>query len=110
MCVDPSARMLEQIPDDPRLVAVQASAEDLASGRAVLPVDRFEAILIKEATSWRGWVRQSRAALIYQHASRQVDQSIADKLSALIEGIGSTVKDPDGGEDDGTSGVLVPAG
>jgi SAM-dependent methyltransferase len=28
---------------------VQSSAEDLASGRAVLPVDRFEAILVKEA-------------------------------------------------------------
>jgi SAM-dependent methyltransferase len=49
VCVDPSARMLEQIPDDAQLVAVQASAEDLASGRAVLPVDRFEAILVKEA-------------------------------------------------------------
>jgi integrase len=32
----------------------------------------------------------SRAALIYQHASRQVDQTIADKLSTLIEGIGGT--------------------
>jgi integrase len=51
-----------------------------------------------------------RAALIYQHASRQVDQTIADKLSALIEGIGSTVKDPNDGEEDGPSGVLVPAG
>ena len=49
VCVDPSARMLEQIPDDSRLVAVQALAEDLASGRAVLPVDRFEATLVKEA-------------------------------------------------------------
>ncbi|HJT04244.1 MAG TPA: integrase [Pseudonocardiaceae bacterium] len=52
----------------------------------------------------------SRAALIYQHASRQVDQAIADKLSALIEGNGSTAKASDDGEDDGTSGVLVPAG
>ena len=51
----------------------------------------------------------SRAALIYQHASRQVDQTIADKLSALSEGIGSTAKDSDDGEDDGTCGVLVPA-
>lgn len=49
VCVDPSARMLEQIPDDPRLVAVQASAEDLAPGSPLLPVDRFEAILVKEA-------------------------------------------------------------
>ncbi|MGB7795859.1 MAG: tyrosine-type recombinase/integrase [Pseudonocardiaceae bacterium] len=51
-----------------------------------------------------------RAALIYQHASRQVDQTIADKLSALIEGIGSTVKDPNDGEEGGQSDVLVPAG
>jgi len=52
----------------------------------------------------------SRAALIYQHASRQVDQTIADKLSALIEGMGSTVKAPNDDEEDGTSGALVPAG
>ena len=49
VCVDPSARMLEQLPSDPRLVAVQASAEDLASESVPLPVDRFEAILVKEA-------------------------------------------------------------
>jgi ubiquinone/menaquinone biosynthesis C-methylase UbiE len=49
VCVDPSARMLEQLPSDPRLVAVQAPAEDLASGSVPLPVDRFEAILVKEA-------------------------------------------------------------
>jgi ubiquinone/menaquinone biosynthesis C-methylase UbiE len=49
VCVDPSSGMLEQLPDDPRLVAVKASAEDLVSGSAPLPVDRFEAILVKEA-------------------------------------------------------------
>jgi ubiquinone/menaquinone biosynthesis C-methylase UbiE len=49
VCVDPSARMLEQISDDPRLMAIQASAEDLVCGPAPLPADRFEAILIKEA-------------------------------------------------------------
>lgn len=49
VCVDPSERMLEQIPDDPRLVAVRASAEDLMVGSPLLPVDRFEAILVKEA-------------------------------------------------------------
>jgi ubiquinone/menaquinone biosynthesis C-methylase UbiE len=49
VCVDPSVRMLERIPDDPRLVVVQASAEDLVVGSPVLPVDRFEAILVKEA-------------------------------------------------------------
>lgn len=51
-----------------------------------------------------------RAVLIYQHASRQVDQAIADKLSALIEGIDSTVKGPNDGEEDDPPGVLVPAG
>jgi ubiquinone/menaquinone biosynthesis C-methylase UbiE len=49
VCVDPSARMLERIPDDPRLVVVQASAEDLASGSTVPPGGRFEAIVVKEA-------------------------------------------------------------
>jgi hypothetical protein len=51
-----------------------------------------------------------RAALIYQHACRQVDQTIADKLSALIEGIDSTAKDPDDGGEGGPAGVLVPIG
>lgn len=67
VCVDPSARMLKQIPDDPRLVAVQASAEDLISGRAVLPADRFEAILIKEAIHHlvdRGQVIEGLARLL----------------------------------------------
>ncbi len=32
----------------------------------------------------------ARAALIYQHASRQVDQTIADKLSTLIKGMTGT--------------------
>lgn len=49
VCVDPSARMLEQIPDDPRLVVVQASAEDVVSGSVLLPGGRFEAIVVKEA-------------------------------------------------------------
>jgi ubiquinone/menaquinone biosynthesis C-methylase UbiE len=49
VCVDPSARMLEQIPDDPRLLAVQASAEDLVVGSLLLPVNQFQAILVKEA-------------------------------------------------------------
>lgn len=49
VCVDPSARMLEQIRESSRLVAVQASAENLIGGSPLLPVDRFEAILVKEA-------------------------------------------------------------
>lgn len=49
VCVDPSVRMVEQIPHAPRLVVVQASAEDLACGSVLPPGDRFEAILVKEA-------------------------------------------------------------
>jgi ubiquinone/menaquinone biosynthesis C-methylase UbiE len=49
VCVDPSPGMLEQLPDDPRLIAVRASAEDLVAGSALLPGDRFEAIVVKEA-------------------------------------------------------------
>jgi ubiquinone/menaquinone biosynthesis C-methylase UbiE len=49
VCVDPSVGMLDQIPDDPRLVVVQASAEELASGSVRLPGDRFEAMVVKEA-------------------------------------------------------------
>jgi hypothetical protein len=50
------------------------------------------------------------ATLIYQHASRQVSQTDRRKISALIEGIGSTVKDLNDGEEDGPSSALVPAG
>jgi len=46
-----------------------------------------------------------RAALIYQHASRQVDQTIADKLSALIEGAGSTANDQDDDDEEGSAGA-----
>jgi ubiquinone/menaquinone biosynthesis C-methylase UbiE len=49
VCVDPSAGMLGQVPDDPRLVVVQASAEDLASGLVLLPGGRCEAMVVKEA-------------------------------------------------------------
>jgi len=49
VCVDPSVRMLEQIPHDSRLVVVRASAEDLACGSVLPPGDQFEAILVKEA-------------------------------------------------------------
>ncbi|MBT2510159.1 class I SAM-dependent methyltransferase [Streptomyces sp. ISL-98] len=48
LCVDPSAAMLAQLPDDPRLHPVHASAEDVAMGQATLPYDRLHGILIKE--------------------------------------------------------------
>ncbi len=47
-----------------------------------------------------------RAALIYQHASRQVNQTIADRLSALIEGIDSTAHDRDDDEENGPPSAL----
>ncbi len=44
-----------------------------------------------------------RAALIYQHATGDADQKIADTLSARVE-----AERKDG--DDGLAGALVPAG
>jgi integrase len=42
-----------------------------------------------------------RAALIYQHATRDTDRKIADALDARVK-----AERPD--DDDGTAGVLVP--
>lgn len=49
VCIDPSAKMLEQVPAELSHTSITASAEDVAAGRVQLPVDRFDAILIKEA-------------------------------------------------------------
>jgi 2-polyprenyl-3-methyl-5-hydroxy-6-metoxy-1,4-benzoquinol methylase len=49
LCIDPSAGMLEQLPESPALTPVQASAEAVVSGEVALPYDRFDAILVKEA-------------------------------------------------------------
>jgi integrase len=46
------------------------------------------------------------AALIYQHASREADKSIADHLDAKL----SEPDESDDDDDDGTAGVLVPTG
>jgi ubiquinone/menaquinone biosynthesis C-methylase UbiE len=48
-CADPSAAMLAQVPASDTITTVQASAEDLASGRVVPPRDHYNAILVKEA-------------------------------------------------------------
>jgi ubiquinone/menaquinone biosynthesis C-methylase UbiE len=48
VCADPSAPMLAQLPHDGRLIAVNASAEDLASGRVRLPAGNYDAMLLKE--------------------------------------------------------------
>ncbi|MGV9534707.1 tyrosine-type recombinase/integrase [Streptosporangium sandarakinum] len=54
-----------------------------------------------------------RAALIYQHATRDADQRIADALSARVEAEQRKAKkqgrDQDG-DDDGSAGALVPMG
>lgn len=49
-----------------------------------------------------------RAALIYQRATSEADQRIADRLSALVDGREPDDDDQDE-DDDGSAGVLVPA-
>jgi SAM-dependent methyltransferase len=49
ICVDPSADMLAQLPENDAYLAVRARAEDLAAGRATLPVEKADRLLIKEA-------------------------------------------------------------
>ncbi|GAA3121005.1 hypothetical protein GCM10020001_046620 [Nonomuraea salmonea] len=48
-----------------------------------------------------------RAALIYQHATRDADQEIADALSARVEAERKKAKKDD--SEDGAAGALVPA-
>jgi SAM-dependent methyltransferase len=49
ICADPSQAMLDQLPGDPALVPVRASAQDIAERRIALPGERLDAIVIKEA-------------------------------------------------------------
>ncbi|MGP3979611.1 class I SAM-dependent methyltransferase [Streptomyces sp. KR80] len=49
VCVDPSAAMLGRLPRDPRIHPLQATAEELATGRAALPCDALDVLVIKEA-------------------------------------------------------------
>lgn len=49
VCVDPSVNMLSQLPNHPSLLPVQASAQDVVADSKVLPHNRFDAILMKEA-------------------------------------------------------------
>ena len=50
VCVDPSPKMLAQLPKTSgAFVPVQASAEDVASGQVKLPYDHADVFLIKEA-------------------------------------------------------------
>jgi ubiquinone/menaquinone biosynthesis C-methylase UbiE len=50
VCVDPSPKMLAQLPETSgAFMPVQASAEDVASGEVRLPYDHVDVFLIKEA-------------------------------------------------------------
>lgn len=48
VCVDPSQPMLDLLPDDPRLVPLRATAEQIASGEVPLPYDSVDAFVFKE--------------------------------------------------------------
>ncbi len=48
VCVDPFQAMLDQVPKDPRLRTIRATAEEVADGRAALPYEEVDAIVIKE--------------------------------------------------------------
>lgn len=48
ICVDPFQAMLDQVPEDPRLRTLRASAEEIADGRVALAYDKVDAIVIKE--------------------------------------------------------------
>jgi ubiquinone/menaquinone biosynthesis C-methylase UbiE len=48
ICIDPSEAMLAQVPAGERLITVAAAAEDVAAGRAGLPAERLDAVLLKE--------------------------------------------------------------
>lgn len=48
LCIDPSQPMLDQLPDNPRLRPIRATAEDVAAGRVRLPYEKLDGILIKE--------------------------------------------------------------
>ncbi|MCW2934136.1 MAG: Methyltransferase type 11 [Actinomycetia bacterium] len=49
ICADPSQAMLDQLPSDPALIPVRASAQDIAERRIALPGERLDAIVVKEA-------------------------------------------------------------
>lgn len=48
VCVDASQAMLDQLPASEQLIPVNAPVEDVAAGRAALPHQRFDAMLLKE--------------------------------------------------------------
>jgi ubiquinone/menaquinone biosynthesis C-methylase UbiE len=49
VAVEPSAPMLERLPEDPRLTGVLATAEDIVAGNAKVPYDEVDVMMGKEA-------------------------------------------------------------
>lgn len=49
LCVDPSQPMLDGLPDDPRLLPLCATAEQISSGEVPMPYDMVDAFVFKEA-------------------------------------------------------------
>lgn len=49
ICADPSQAMLDQLPANPALIPVRASAQDIAARRVLLPADLLDVIVMKEA-------------------------------------------------------------
>ncbi|MGH3097119.1 MAG: methyltransferase [Streptosporangiales bacterium] len=49
LCIDPSQPMLDNLPDDPRLAPVCATAEQVARGEVRLAYDQLDALVAKEA-------------------------------------------------------------
>lgn len=48
LCVDPSQAMLDRIPEDPMIIRVCASMEELAEGLMELPHRQFDVLVLKE--------------------------------------------------------------
>jgi SAM-dependent methyltransferase len=49
ICADPSQPMLDQLPGNPALIPVRASAQDIAARRVALPAEPLDVIVMKEA-------------------------------------------------------------
>jgi ubiquinone/menaquinone biosynthesis C-methylase UbiE len=60
VCVDASAAMLAHVPASARMASVAAPVQEVAAGRASLPYDQFDAMLLKEMLHHVG----DRAAVI----------------------------------------------
>lgn len=70
LCVDPSQAMLDRLPEDPRLLPLRVTAEELATGAVRLPATALGGIVIKEAV----------------HHFRTLDETVAGLAGLLAPG------------------------